>query len=169
MVFILIETSLKSNDTRKRFGPIKEAAESAILKIKTLSSAATKSKSSSPLDTLRQHSNTVLQPFLMGCDTKVQDICLLCVSGIQRLITHQIVSPQAGANIVSMLAQLMEWNFDSIRILQTSMLLLSTTTCVRGKTLSNCLALCFRLLGSGKAFFKILNVLCLFYLQVEKT
>jgi hypothetical protein len=77
----------------------------------------------------------------MGCDTKLHDICLLCVSGIQRLITHQIVSSQAGANIVSMLAQLMDWNFDSIRVLQTSMLLLSTTTCVRGKTLSNCLSL----------------------------
>ena len=88
----------------------------------------------------------------MGCDTKVHDICLLCVSGIQRLITHQIVSSQAGANIVSMLAQLMDWNFDSIRVLQTSMLLLSTTTCVRGKTLSNCLSLCFRLLGSGRAY-----------------
>ena len=78
-------------------------------------------------------------------------IYLLRVSGIQPLITHQIVSSQAGANIVSMLAQLMDWNFDSIRVLQTSMLLLSTTTCVRGKTLSNCLSLCFRLLGSGKA------------------
>ena len=89
----------------------------------------------------------------MGCDTKVHDISLLCVSGIQRLITHQIVSSQAGANIVSMLAQLMDWTFDIIRVLQTSMLLLSTTTFVRGKTLSNCLSLCFHLLGSERAYF----------------
>ena len=36
---------------------------------------------------------------MMGCDTKVHDIYLLCVSGIQPLIKHQIVSSQAGANI----------------------------------------------------------------------
>ena len=89
----------------------------------------------------------------MGFDTKVHDICLLCVSGIQPLITHQIVSSQAGANIISMLAQLIDMNFDSIRVLQTSMNLVSTTTFVREKTLSNWLSLCFRLLGSGRAYF----------------
>ena len=90
----LIQGDLRqlSQETRKRFGPIKEAAEAAILKIKTLCSLNDKKSSGGerPLNPLKQHCNVVLQPFLMGCDTKCANITLLCITSIQRLITHQV-------------------------------------------------------------------------------
>ena len=141
----LIQSDLRnlSNETRKRFGPIKEAAESAILKIKTLTSLNAKLKES-PLAPLRKHCQIVLQPFLMGCDTKNAEIILLCLTSIQRLITHKILNEGASGNIVSILWQLMEYNIEEVRLLQTSMLLLTTTDYVQGPTLSKCLVLCFR-------------------------
>ena len=142
----LIQADLRnlSNETRKRFGPIKEAAESAILKIKTLTSLNAKLKES-PLAPLRKHCQIVLQPFLMGCDTKNAEIILLCLTSIQRLITHKILNEGASGNIVSILWQLMEYNIEEVRLLQTSMLLLTTTDYVQGPTLSKCLVLCFRI------------------------
>jgi len=71
---------------------IKEAAESAILKIKTLTSLNNKGNRESPLTPLRKHCQIVLQPFLMGCDTKNDQIILLCLTSIQRLITHKILN-----------------------------------------------------------------------------
>jgi hypothetical protein len=143
----LIQTDLRSlsNETRKRFTPIKEAAESAILKIKTLTSLNNKGNRESPLTPLRKHCQIVLQPFLMGCDTKNDQIILLCLTSIQRLITHKILNEGASGNIVSILWQLMENNIEEVRLLQTSMLLLTTTNFVQGSTLSKCLVLCFRL------------------------
>ena len=113
---------MTSQETRKRFGPIKEAAESAILKIKTLCSINAKGPKDSPLTPLKQHCNVVLQPFLMGCDTKCQNITLLCISAIQRLITHQVLNEQAASNIVSILWQLMEAQLEEVRLLQVYLL-----------------------------------------------
>ena len=107
-----------SQETRKRFGPIKEAAEAAILKIKTLCSLNDKGSRDPPLTPLKEHCNVVLQPFLMGCDTKCRDITLLCISAIQRLITHQVLNEPAASNIVSLLWQLMEAQLEEVRLLQ---------------------------------------------------
>ena len=143
----LIQADLRqlSNETRKKFPPIKEASESAILKIKTLTSLNQKHHHETPLTPLRKHCQIVLQPFLMGCDTKSNDIILLCLSAIQRLITHKILNEAASGNIVSILGQLMDAQVEEVKLLQTSMLLLTTTNFVHGATLSKCLVLCFRL------------------------
>ena len=81
----------------------------------------------------------------MGCDTKNAEIILLCLTSIQRLITHKILNEGASGNIVSILWQLMEYNIEEVRLLQTSMLLLTTTDYVQGPTLSKCLVQCFRI------------------------
>ena len=52
-----------------------------------------------PLSPLRKHCLVVLQPFLMGCDTKNADIILLCLTSIQRLITHRILNEGHSLNI----------------------------------------------------------------------
>ena len=54
----------------------------------------------------------------MGCDTKSNEIILLCLSSIQRLITHKILNEAASGNIVSILWQLMDAQVKkSIRLL----------------------------------------------------
>ena len=59
----LVKADLRqlSNETRKKFPPIKEAAESAILKIKTLTTLNQKHQQESPLSPLRKHCQIVLQ------------------------------------------------------------------------------------------------------------
>ena len=50
----------------------------------------------------------------MGCDTKSNEIILLCLSSIQRLITHKILNEAASGNIVSILWQLMDAQVKSL-------------------------------------------------------
>ena len=109
----LIQADLRSlsNETRKRFTPIKEAAESAILKIKTLTSLNNKGSKESPLTPLRKHCQIVLQPFLMGCDTKNADIILLCLTSIQRLVTHKILNE----GITRVLKYMIKYTFRCVR------------------------------------------------------
>ena len=84
------------------------------MKIKTLCSLNDKGPKKPPLTPLKEHCNVVLQPFLMGCDTKCQQITLLCISAIQRLITHQILNPSSAQNIVTLLWQLMEAQIEEV-------------------------------------------------------
>jgi len=78
---------------------------------------------------LKEHCNVVLQPFLMGCDTKCRDITLLCISAIQRLITHQVLNEPAASNIVSLLWQLMEAQLEEVRLLQVTIFSSTETFC----------------------------------------
>ena len=34
----------------------------------------------------------IIQPFVMGCDTKNQKIVHLCLTAVQRLISHEAIS-----------------------------------------------------------------------------
>lgn len=138
-----------SNETKRKYPPVKEAAESAIMKIRTVTATPGKSpKHSSYLPSLQQSCSDILQPFLMGCDTKSLPVIQLCFTAMQRLINHDIIDPAMSLNIVNVLWQVFEQNIDELqlRLLQTSLILLtSTRSAVQGHVLSQALVLCFRL------------------------
>uniref|UniRef100_A0A3B3QB26 Protein MON2 homolog n=1 Tax=Paramormyrops kingsleyae TaxID=1676925 RepID=A0A3B3QB26_9TELE len=78
---------LLSMECKKKFPPVKEAAESGIVKIKTVVV-----RNTNILAALKEHSSEVVQPFLMGCGTKEPKITQLCLAAIQRLMSHEVVS-----------------------------------------------------------------------------
>lgn len=131
---------LLSTEVRKKLPPLKEAAEAGIVKVRN---AATKH------DDLRlallSESPEILEPFFLGCDTKIPKIVQICLTGIQRLITYEAVSSMAAPNIITCLWSLMEAGIEELKLLQTVTLLLSTNVIVQGETLSKALVLCFRL------------------------
>ncbi|KAM9028799.1 protein MON2 homolog isoform 4-T4 [Ara ararauna] len=129
-----------SLECRKKFPPVKEAAESGIIKVKTIAA-----RNSDILAALKENSSEVVQPFLMGCGTKEPKITQLCLAAIQRLMSHEVVSEAAAGNIINMLWQLMENSLEELKLLQTVLVLLTTNTVVHDEALSKAIVLCFRL------------------------
>ncbi|GAB5573993.1 protein MON2 homolog isoform X2 [Prionailurus iriomotensis] len=157
-----------SLECKKKFPPVKEAAESGIIKVKTIAArnteilAADKNynyavklfRARKPLgygdlldlfQSLKENSSEVVQPFLMGCGTKEPKITQLCLAAIQRLMSHEVVSETAAGNIINMLWQLMENSLEELKLLQTVLVLLTTNTVVHDEALSKAIVLCFRL------------------------
>ncbi|XP_062245338.1 protein MON2 homolog isoform X1 [Platichthys flesus] len=137
-----MQTDLRSlsMECKKKFPPVKEAAESGIVKIKTIAA-----RNTGILAALKENSSEVVQPFLMGCGTKEQKITQLCLAAIQRLMSHEVVSEGAAGNIINMLWQLMENGLEELKLLQTVLVLLTTNTVVHDEVLSKAIVLCFRL------------------------
>ncbi|XP_032204737.1 protein MON2 homolog isoform X5 [Mustela erminea] len=129
-----------SLECKKKFPPVKEAAESGIIKVKTIAARNTEI-----LAALKENSSEVVQPFLMGCGTKEPKITQLCLTAIQRLMSHEVVSETAAGNIINMLWQLMENSLEELKLLQTVLVLLTTNTVVHDESLSKAIVLCFRL------------------------
>nr|XP_042710676.1 protein MON2 homolog isoform X6 [Chrysemys picta bellii] len=129
-----------SLECRKKFPPVKEAAESGIIKVKTIAA-----RNTDILAALKENSSEVVQPFLMGCGTKEPKITQLCLAAIQRLMSHEVVSEAAAGNIINMLWQLMENSLEELKLLQTVLVLLTTNTVVHDDALSKAIVLCFRL------------------------
>ncbi|XP_028305076.1 protein MON2 homolog isoform X2 [Gouania willdenowi] len=137
-----MQTDLRSlsMECKKKFPPVKEAAESGIVKIKTIAA-----RNTDILSALKENSSEVVQPFLMGCGTKEPKITQLCLAAIQRLMSHEVVSEAAAGNIINMLWQLMENGLEELKLLQTVLVLLTTNTVVHDDVLSKAIVLCFRL------------------------
>uniref|UniRef100_A0A3Q4I201 Protein MON2 homolog n=1 Tax=Neolamprologus brichardi TaxID=32507 RepID=A0A3Q4I201_NEOBR len=137
-----MQTDLRSlsMECKKKFPPVKEAAESGIVKIKTIAA-----RNTDILAALKENSSEVVQPFLMGCGTKEPKITQLCLAAIQRLMSHEVVSEAAAGNIINMLWQLMENGLEELKLLQTVLVLLTTNTVVHDEVLSKAIVLCFRL------------------------
>uniref|UniRef100_A0A8C7ZLI8 Protein MON2 homolog n=1 Tax=Oryzias sinensis TaxID=183150 RepID=A0A8C7ZLI8_9TELE len=137
-----VQTDLRSlsMECKKKFPPVKEAAESGIVKIKTIAA-----RNTDVLAGLKENSSEVVQPFLMGCGTKEPKITQLCLAAIQRLMSHEVVSEAAAGNIINMLWQLMENGLEELKLLQTVLVLLTTNTVVHDEVLSKAIVLCFRL------------------------
>lgn len=138
-----------SNETKRKYPPVKEAAESAILKIRTVKATPGETPEKTTfLPALQQSCGDLLQPFLMGCDTKSLPVIQLCFTSMQRLINHDIIDPAMSVNIVNRLWQIYDQNVEELqlRILQTALVLLtSKRSSVTGDVLAKALVLCFRL------------------------
>lgn len=133
-----------SNESKRKFPPLREAAETAILKVRTLSS-----KNHQNIDVrqaLYDESVRILEPFIMGCEFKQnQKVVQISLNAVQRMITHQAVSTAAACKLVECLWTLMENNLEEVKVLQTATLLISTNNVISGPVLARAIVLCFRL------------------------
>lgn len=133
-----------SNESKRKFLPLREAAEAAIIKVRTLCS-----KNHQNIDVrqaLHDDSVRILEPFIMGCEFKQnQKVVQISLNAVQRMITHQAVSTVAACKLVDCLWTLMENNLEEVKVLQTATLLLSTNNIVSGPVLARTIVLCFRL------------------------
>ncbi|KAJ7331268.1 Endocytosis and vacuole integrity protein [Desmophyllum pertusum] len=123
-----------SNETRRKFQPVKEAAEAGILRLRTISAAKARNLK---ITKVIAEETEIVQPFLLGCDTKSLRVVQISLTALQRLITNEALSESSAVNLVSALWQLMEGGLEELRILQTIILLITTSNIVHGKALES--------------------------------
>ena len=107
----LLEADLRllSSETRRTEGftgwltgpehlPVKEAAERAVLKLRSLSGQP---------DTLAsiRDSKEILKPFLMGCESKSSKLANISMGSIQRLSTHAGLSDEGILSVAAVIEQ----------------------------------------------------------------
>lgn len=129
-----------SNEAKRKHTPLKEAAESGIILVRNATT-----RSDDFISVIIQDSNEILQPLIMGCETKNPRIVQICVLAMQRLITHEAISVTVSTSIINSMWLLMESGIEELKLLQTITLLLTTNTNVQGDALAKAIVLCFRL------------------------
>lgn len=136
-----------SNESKRKFPPLRETAEAAITIVRTLNSKNhPQNKELDVRQALRDDSVRILEPFIMGCEFKQnQKVVQISLNAVQRMITYQAVNPVAACKLVDCLWTLMENNLEEVKVLQTATLLLSTNNVVTGPVLARAIVLCFHL------------------------
>ncbi|TPP60186.1 hypothetical protein FGIG_01004 [Fasciola gigantica] len=131
------------SETRRKFAPIKDAAEKQIAWIRSqmnLNDNMQKAFISS--------NKLLLEPFLNGCLTKQQKIVIISLTAVQKFITNSCLSEEGAGAVVGILWNLMCSNIEEVRVLQTTILLLTASSLVRDSLLAKAFTLCLRLHAS---------------------
>ncbi|CAJ0930938.1 unnamed protein product, partial [Mesorhabditis belari] len=131
-----------STEAKKKYNSVKEAAESALVKVRNISSNSTES---TLLQNLRAASSELLNPLLTGCSTKNVRLVQISLQAIQKLVEYRVLETSSAAAVVSELWSLLENGCEELRLLQTLTPFVCTDLLVTGPNLARCLVICFRL------------------------
>eukprot|EP01133_Synstelium_polycarpum_P000165 gene165-195_t len=144
----VLQTDLRaiSQEARTKLPAIKEASERAILKLKYL-----EENSPNTLISSLAHSEDVIKPFLLACDTKNQKMVSIAIGSILKLISHSAVSIATLPPILAKMAMLIDVGSEEavqLKVLQGLLSLITTLKDLHEDLLAQCLVLCFRLHSS---------------------
>uniref|UniRef100_A0A0X3PWG4 Protein MON2 homolog n=1 Tax=Schistocephalus solidus TaxID=70667 RepID=A0A0X3PWG4_SCHSO len=141
-----IQQDLRSvvNETKRKYIPIKDSAETQMKCLTELINGRNEIRTY-----VLEHNDELAYPFLNGCSTKQPKLVSICLSALQRLITNNILTEETATHLVDTLQLLTESDVEELKVLQTIILLITTSTFVTEVPLANALAICFKL-HSGK-------------------
>ncbi|CAH8519539.1 unnamed protein product [Heterobilharzia americana] len=128
------------SETKRRYVPIKETTESQIPKLRAIINSDTDLRTG-----LQESCSSLISPFLSGCLSKNQKVIVLCLTALQRFINQKCLSKDAAEAIIDALWQLSESNVEELRLLQTTILLLTSSSLVRDSQLAKAFAICLKL------------------------
>eukprot|EP00897_Mesotaenium_endlicherianum_P003848 jgi/Mesen1/3491/ME000197S02510 len=140
----VLEVDLRaiSAESRRKFPAVKDAAEHAILKLRTLSDPASIAKS-----------DDVLKIFLLACETKQVKLSTLGLSCLQKLIAHDAVAPTALPQILTTLKEHSESMDEGVqlKVLQIDLTILQSRLHPEDEeNMAVMLGICLRLLGNAR-------------------
>ena len=137
---LLADFKIIHNECKKRFPHIKEAIELGIVKLRLLSSPTNE-------ETIRalSDSSEVFNPLILGCQSRFAKILPTCLTSLQRLASSSAVSQVYAAKVVEQLVSLSESDVEDLRVLQTVIVLLTTSSAVQKDALAKTIVLCFKL------------------------
>lgn len=147
----VLESDLRalSAEARRRYPAVKEGAEHAILKLRSLSSASEIA-----------HNEDILRIFLMACEVRTVKLSVIGLSCIQNLISHDAVAPSALKEILSTLKDHAEMADESVQLktLQTILIIFQSHLYPENEEhTSQALAICLRLLESNRSSDSVRN------------
>ncbi|XP_074581344.1 uncharacterized protein LOC141837874 isoform X2 [Curcuma longa] len=141
----VLESDLRalSAEARRRYPAVKDAAEHAILKLRSLS-----------CPTEIAHNEDILHIFLMACDVKSTKLSVIGLSCLQKLIAHNAVAPSAVKDILSTLKEHAEMTDESVqhKTLQTILVVFqSHLHPLEEENMAQALGICLRLLENSRS------------------
>ncbi|KAL5196024.1 Protein MON2 [Glycine soja] len=147
----VLESDLRalSAEARRRYPTVKDGAEHAILKLRTLSSPSEIA-----------HNDDILRIFLMACEVRTVKLSVIGLSCLQKLISHDAVSPSALREILSTLKDHAEMADEGVQLktLQTiSIIFQSRLHPENEDTMSQALGICLRLLENTRSSDSVRN------------
>ena len=149
----LLDTDLRSlselRDARK-FPEVKEAAERALLRLRSVHKSLPEAATPAQQSTAVAGAEEVLVPFMLALGSKSDALPLSALGAVQRMISHNAVAPQRLPTIASQLvarAQLPSAEEASLlKVLQTVLTIASSPSLLHAdSTVSQLLLLCLTL------------------------
>ncbi|KAJ0982542.1 hypothetical protein J5N97_010797 [Dioscorea zingiberensis] len=147
----VLESDLRalSVEARRRYPAVKDAAEHAILKLRSVSSPSE----------IAQNED-ILKMFLMACDVKSVKLSVLGLSCLQKLISHDAVSSCSLKEILSTLRDHAEMTDETVQLktLQTILIILQSKLHPENEeNMAQALGICLRLLESTRSSDNVRN------------
>ncbi|KAK7356012.1 hypothetical protein VNO80_15278 [Phaseolus coccineus] len=147
----VLESDLRalSAEARRRYPAVKDGAEHAILKLRTLSSPSEIA-----------HNEDILRIFLMACEVRTVKLSIIGLSCLQKLISHDAVSPSALSEILSTLKDHAEMVDEGVQLktLQTTSIIFQSRLHPENEdTMSQALGICLRLLENTRSSDSVRN------------
>ncbi|XP_041019772.1 protein MON2 homolog isoform X5 [Juglans microcarpa x Juglans regia] len=146
-----LESDLRalSAEARRRYPAVKDGAEHAILKLRSLSS---------PSEIV--HNEDILRIFLMACEVRTVKLSVIGLSCLQKLITHDAVAPSALKEILSTLKNHAEMTDETVQLktLQTILIVFQSHLHPENEeNTAQALGICLRLLESNRSSDSVRN------------
>lgn len=147
----VLESDLRalSAEARRRYPAVKDAAEHAILKLRSLSSPSEIA-----------HNEDIVRIFLMACDARSVKLSVIGLSCLQKLISHDAVASSALKDILSTLKDHSEMADDIVQLktLQTILLIFQSHLHPDNEdNMAQALGLCLRLLENNRSSDSVRN------------
>ncbi|XP_071711861.1 uncharacterized protein [Rutidosis leptorrhynchoides] len=147
----VLESDLRalSAEARRRYPTIKDGAEHAILKLRTLSSSSE----------IAQHDD-ILRIFLMACEVKTIKLSVIGLSCLQKLIAHDAVAESALDEILVTLKDHGEMADEGVQLktLQTVLIIFQSRLQPDGEEhTAQALGICLRLLENNRSSDSVRN------------
>ncbi|KAE9589615.1 putative mon2, dimerization and cyclophilin-binding domain, guanine nucleotide exchange factor [Lupinus albus] len=147
----VLESDLRalSAEARRRYPAVKDGAEHAILKLRSLSSPGEIA-----------HNEDILRIFLIACEVRTVKLSIIGLSCLQKLISHDAVSPSALREILMTLKDHAEMVDEGVQLktLQTiSIIFQSRLHPEKEDTVSQALGICLRLLENNRSSDSVRN------------
>lgn len=147
----VLESDLRalSAEARRRYPAVKDAAEHAILKLRSLST---------PSDI--SHNEDIVRIFLMACEVKNVKLSVIGLSCLQKLISHDAVAPSLLNEILPTLKDHSEMADESVQLktLQTILIIFQSRLHPESEeNMAQALDICLQLLESNRSSDSVRN------------
>ncbi|XP_039022425.1 protein MON2 homolog isoform X2 [Hibiscus syriacus] len=147
----VLESDLRalSTEARRRHPAVKDAAEHAILKLRTLSSPSEISLN-----------DDIVRIFLMACEVKTVKLSVIGLSCLQKLVSHDAVAPSVLSEILPILKDHAEISDENVQLktLQTILIIFQSRLHPESEeNMAQALGICLQLLENNRSSDSVRN------------
>ena len=148
----LIEQDLRalSNEARRRFADVKDAAERAMVALRSVQAKLPPSASPAEQGAAVAASQDVLMPFMLALASKSDTLPQMALGAVQRMISHAALAPHQMPAVISQLIARAQSPYEDekalLKVLQTVLTIASSPALLHADaTVSQLLVLCLSL------------------------